>query len=561
MSPLFSMSKEVEWLMLNSKIIWDFFKSKGLNDYACAGILGNADAESGLKPNNLQDTYQKKLSMTDEEYTKSVDDGIYDNFVYDAAGYGLFQFTYWTLKKGLLEYARKTNRSIGNLDMQLEYSWSTFEKSYSSMLSTLKTARSVLEASNAVLLKFECPADQSVSMQNKRAAYGQKYYDKYATNVANGSLNTGGTKMNENELRKKLVSTAINYLGYKESDGTHKEVIDIYNNCTPVPSGYKVKYTDAWCATYVSAMGIEAGLKDIVLRECSCNRMINLYKKANRWVEDDAYTPQAGDIIFYDWQDDGVGDNAGSSDHVGIVVSVNGTTMKIIEGNYSNSVGYRTIKVNGKYIRGYGIPDYAGKKNAVISNVTTSPSVTTPTSPSTSGTSNSTELKYNIGDIVKFIGNAHYASSNSNNPKTCKSGTAKVTGRSKGAKHPYHLVAEKGKGSSVYGWVNEEDIASKVSVASGNNTGINNKVDSKAKVDSAQSYSKNIAGTYKTTAALNLRAGAGTSKTILTTIPKGGNVTCYGYYTNISGVRWYYVTYKNNSGVRFTGFVSSKYLK
>ena len=172
----------------NEEKAWNFFKSKGLNDYACAGLLANANAESGLKPNNLQDTYQRKLNMTDDEYTQAVDNGTYNNFIYDAAGYGIFQFTYWTLKKGLLEYARVTNRSIGSLEMQLEYSWQTFEKNYSSMLNTLKTATSVLEASNAVLLKFECPADQSVSMQNKRAAYGQSYYNKYAKKGSNATM-------------------------------------------------------------------------------------------------------------------------------------------------------------------------------------------------------------------------------------------------------------------------------------------------------------------------------------------------------------------------------------
>lgn len=172
----------------NEEKIWYFFQSKGLNDYACAGILGNANAESGLKPNNLQDAYQRKLNMTDDEYTTAVDNGTYNNFIYDAAGYGIFQFTYWTLKKGLLEYARSTNRSIGNLEMQLEYSWQTFEKNYSSMLNTLKTATSVFEASNAVLLKFECPADQSVSMQNKRASYGQSYYNKYAKKGSNATM-------------------------------------------------------------------------------------------------------------------------------------------------------------------------------------------------------------------------------------------------------------------------------------------------------------------------------------------------------------------------------------
>jgi surface antigen len=76
------------------------------------------------------------------------------------------------------------------------------------------------------------------------------------------------------------------------------------------------------------------------------------------WVENDAYIPKGGDIIFYDWQDSGSGDNRGGSDHVGIVERVVGDTITIIEGNYSNSVKRRNIRVNGTYIRGYGVPKY-----------------------------------------------------------------------------------------------------------------------------------------------------------------------------------------------------------
>lgn len=174
--------------MKNEEIMWNFFKSKGLNDYACAGIIGNAFAESGLDPKNLENTYQRQFGMSDEEYTNAVDNGTYDNFVYDKAGYGTFQFTYWTLKKGVLEYARKTNRSIGDLTMQLEYAWLEFEKNYPGMLKILKNATSVLEASNAVLLQFERPADQSVAAQNRRASYGQTYYDKYAKKGSNVTM-------------------------------------------------------------------------------------------------------------------------------------------------------------------------------------------------------------------------------------------------------------------------------------------------------------------------------------------------------------------------------------
>ena len=160
--------------------------------------------------------------------------------------------------------------------------------------------------------------------------------------------------------RLDFVNKAITYLERNEADGSHKGIIDLYNSITPLPVGYKVKYTDDWCAAFVSAVAKACGMTGIVFPECGCERMIKLYQKAGRWQENDGYTPKAGDIIFYDWQDNGVGDNRGFSDHVGIVVAVNGTVIKLIEGNLSNKVGYRNLLINGKYIRGYGLPDFEG---------------------------------------------------------------------------------------------------------------------------------------------------------------------------------------------------------
>lgn len=69
--------------------IWNFLLDNIKNEYAVAGVMGNLYAESALKPNNLQNTFEKKLKMTDEEYTSAVDNGTYDNFINDKAGYGL----------------------------------------------------------------------------------------------------------------------------------------------------------------------------------------------------------------------------------------------------------------------------------------------------------------------------------------------------------------------------------------------------------------------------------------------------------------------------------------
>ena len=143
--------------------------------------------------------------------------------------------------------------------------------------------------------------------------------------------------MTEKEIRSKVVEIAKGWLGCKESDGSHKKIIDTYNACKPLPRSYAVKYTDAWCATFASAVGIKAGLTDIIPRECSCNQFIQLAKNMGIWVENDAYTPSAGDMILYDWDDNGVGDNTGSADHIGIVVAVSGGVIKVIEGNKSNA--------------------------------------------------------------------------------------------------------------------------------------------------------------------------------------------------------------------------------
>ena len=178
--------------------------------------------------------------------------------------------------------------------------------------------------------------------------------------------------MTENQLRSNVVSIMKGWLGWSEANGKHKKIVDIYNNHKPLARGYKVQYTDEWCATAVSAAFIKAGLTDIGFTECSCNRMIDLYKAKGRWEERDSYAPKIGDILMYDWQDNGIGDNVGSADHVGLVAAINGTRLTIIEGNKNESVSYRSINANGKYIRGYCLPDYASKASKPVEIVSTS---------------------------------------------------------------------------------------------------------------------------------------------------------------------------------------------
>lgn len=172
--------------------------------------------------------------------------------------------------------------------------------------------------------------------------------------------------MTEKELRNKVVNVATSYLGIAEGSAGHKEILSLYNNYSdPHRRSYTMQLSDAWCMTFVSACFIKAGLADLIVTECGCGEAVerNRTYKTN-WVESDSYKPSAGDIIMYDWDDSGSADNTGWPDHTGIVESCDGSTIKIIEGNYSDTVKRRSLAVNGRYIRGFITPDFASKATA-----------------------------------------------------------------------------------------------------------------------------------------------------------------------------------------------------
>ena len=183
----------------NEQKIWNYLSSKIKNNYGVAGLMGNLYAESGLRPENLQSTYEKLLGLSDTAYTQAVDNGTYTNFVQDKAGYGLAQWTYWSRKQNLLNFIKSKKVSIGDLEAQLDFLYKELSENYPSILHTLENATNILQASNEVLLKFERPANQSKAVQNKRAQYSQTYYNKYVT-TSTTNLNKGDNKMSNSSL-------------------------------------------------------------------------------------------------------------------------------------------------------------------------------------------------------------------------------------------------------------------------------------------------------------------------------------------------------------------------
>ena len=161
--------------------------------------------------------------------------------------------------------------------------------------------------------------------------------------------------------RSDVVGLMQSWIGTREPN--HQFILDIYNNHQPLARGYRVRIHDAWCATCASAALIQNGWTGPT--ECGCEEWIHRLDEVGMYNEDDDYVPQAGDIIFYDWDDNGYGDCRGHADHVGIVEQCNDNIITVIEGNNNNMVRRRNIAVNSRYIRGYGLPNYEDEAAAL----------------------------------------------------------------------------------------------------------------------------------------------------------------------------------------------------
>lgn len=169
----------------NEKPIWDFLISKIKNEYGVAGLMGNLFAESSLRPENLQNTFERLLGLSDVQYTDGVNNGTYNNFVHDSAGYGLAQWTFWTRKDGLIKYANERKVPINDRDMQLNYLWVELNTKYTGTLSVLYNATTVKQASDEVLVHFEHPGavddpNRVDQVKADRLGYSMIFYNRYA---------------------------------------------------------------------------------------------------------------------------------------------------------------------------------------------------------------------------------------------------------------------------------------------------------------------------------------------------------------------------------------------
>ncbi len=208
----------------------------------------------------------------------------------------------------------------------------------------------------------------AAAFNDYNVANGLTYYYKIRAYRTINGYKVYGDFSNVGFSRSLVVSTAVAWLGCKESNKSNKPIVDLYNS----NMGTKFSYTTPWCAIFVSAVAIKSGTTSIIVRGSYCPTVINAYKNSKvpnyKYGAGSSYVPKAGDVIFFDWNRNGV------PDHTGLVASVSGNTVKTIEGNYSDAVGYRTFSVGYKYVQGYGLPNYddangilfTGRSNASV---------------------------------------------------------------------------------------------------------------------------------------------------------------------------------------------------
>lgn len=363
-----------------AKKAYNLFLSKGITKEGACAIIGNLQAESVLIPNNLEDSYSVSLRMSDVQYTEAVDNGSYTNFVYDCAGYGLAQWTYYTRKQKLLNYAKSQGKSIGDLDMQLAFLIKEFQEDFSSIFNQLKSSNNLYDLTLLLLNKWENPAVKNIQV---RYQFAQNWYNTL----------TGGNGMTVNEAIEKVLNVARSNIGYHETgNNITKFAAERWDN-----EFYGWELTgQPWCDVfadycYCQPFGIQLGAAITYQRvgggSALCSASAQYYKNNGAWYT----TPQPGDQVFFYV--------SGGINHTGIVETVNGSQFTTIEGNTSDMVARRTYYINGSTVAGFGRPKWS-----LVTNGQYTPGSSSSTTPTTPTTPTTTLLKHGSrGEAVKTL--------------------------------------------------------------------------------------------------------------------------------------------------------------
>ena len=362
--------------------IYSRVKSAGFTTEAACALLAQIRKESLFKPENLEDSRNRSLGMTDWQYVNAVDSGSYTNFVNDAAGFGLAQWTEKSRKQNFINYFRSRGKSIADLETQISFLIYEMKAFFGGIWNQCLISHDLKNLTWILLNTWENPQEKEQNMI-ERFGYAQEYYRLYS-NQNDKEVST----MTKEQAIQKVLDLARSEIGYHEK-ASNSSLDDKSGNSG---SGNYTKYARdldktnwynggkngyAWCDVFVDwlfykCFGDPLGRTMICQPTGSagagCLYSAQYYKSAGCWH---SAAPQPGDQIFFTY-------SAGEYSHTGIVETVNGITITTIEGNTSDMVGRRTYQTNSPTIAGYGRPKWELVENVNSSTLpSTSSSETT----------------------------------------------------------------------------------------------------------------------------------------------------------------------------------------
>lgn len=154
--------------------IYAQLRTAGMTAAGACGMMGNMYAESSMKANIAQ---HGMTNLSDEDYTAAADNGNI-NFAYDAVGYGLCQWTYYSRKLELWDFAHNRGKSVGDEETQVEFCLHELKAYYSGLWALLCSVNDVYTAASEVCTLYERPAENNVTVRAQKA---WEYYQKYAS--------------------------------------------------------------------------------------------------------------------------------------------------------------------------------------------------------------------------------------------------------------------------------------------------------------------------------------------------------------------------------------------
>lgn len=321
-----------------ARTVFNFLIEKGYKYETTIGIMANLYCESGFRPNNLQNSANKKLNLTDEEYTSMVDSREYDNFVHDSAGYGLAQWTYWSRKLELMSFCLAQGASIGSMSAQLNFLHYELGKKFKKVIETMNKCNDCETAAINFMIGFEKPKNQSEANQRVRAGYATELAKRFPKK-------SGGTFMIK---RDEIVNKAKSYVGLTENPKNSNNIIfntDYYGH--PV-SGKQYPY----CCVGIWDIYRMCNASKYFFggnKTASCTTLLNYYKKnkpSSVKSKKDMSSLKHGDIVFFQFDTDIY------ADHVGIFLEkIDSTHFTTVEFNTSSGTSGSQDDGDGVYIR------------------------------------------------------------------------------------------------------------------------------------------------------------------------------------------------------------------